>query len=171
MYRLIFLFISFLYGIEIDLSIAQNLSKTDVKNRLILAKYYFDKNITKSNQLLEEVLKIDKNKKTWEIEDIEWPKVTELLRLLTNFSVKRQNKKGITIFAQKPGEEIVGDISFENVVKIAKAKINEMNTNSLKSAVKSVLGTCLSVGITVDGKHPKEVTKEVNEGKYDSMIQ
>jgi large subunit ribosomal protein L11 len=117
------------------------------------------------------VLKIDKNKKTWEIEDIEWPKVTELLRLLTNFSVKRQNKKGITIFAQKPGEEIVGDISFENVVKIAKAKINEMNTNSLKSAVKSVLGTCLSVGITVDGKHPKEVTKEVNEGKYDSMIQ
>jgi len=64
MYRLIFLFISFLYGIEIDLSIAQNLSKTDVKNRLILAKYYFDKNITKSNQLLEEVLKIDKNNTT-----------------------------------------------------------------------------------------------------------
>jgi hypothetical protein len=31
--------------------------------------------------------------------------------------------------------------------------------------VKEVLGTCLAVGITVDGKSPKDVTQEVNSGK------
>jgi hypothetical protein len=31
----------------------------------------------------------------------------------------------------------------------------------LKGTVKEVLGTCLAVGITVDGKNPKEVTKDV----------
>ena len=62
MYRIIFIFLSFLYGIEIDTNIT--LSKDDTKNRLILAKYYFDKNITKSKNYLEEIVNIDKNNST-----------------------------------------------------------------------------------------------------------
>ncbi|MGB9674684.1 MAG: 50S ribosomal protein L11, partial [Nanopusillaceae archaeon] len=44
------------------------------------------------------------------------------------------------------------------------------NTNNLKSAVKMVLGTALSLGLTVDGKDPKIVIKEVDEGKYDHLL-
>jgi large subunit ribosomal protein L12e len=36
----------------------------------------------------------------------------------------------------------------------------------LKGTVKEVLGSCLAVGITVDGKSPKEVTKEVDNGQH-----
>ena len=64
MYRLIFLFISILYGLEIDTSIEKNLAKNDINNRLILSKYYIDKNITKAEVFAKEVLEIDKNNKT-----------------------------------------------------------------------------------------------------------
>jgi tetratricopeptide (TPR) repeat protein len=63
MYRLIFLFISFLYGIEIDTSIEKYLSKNDIKNRFKLADYYLDKNITKSKLFIREILQIDKKNK------------------------------------------------------------------------------------------------------------
>jgi large subunit ribosomal protein L11 len=40
----------------------------------------------------------------------------------------------------------------------------------VKRAVKEVLGTCVSMGVTVEGKDPKDVQKEVDEGKYDSTL-
>jgi len=69
-----------------------------------------------------------------------------------------------------PGSESVGDISMEQVVKIARVKMEDMRAKSLKSAVKQVLGTCLSMGVTVEGKNPKEVTREVDEGAYDELL-
>ena len=81
-----------------------------------------------------------------------------------------EKEVGIETAAHSPGKEFVGDISMEAVVKIAKTKLNNMNTTILKSAVKTVIGTLVSMGITVDGKNPKEVTKEVDEGKYDDLI-
>ena len=77
---------------------------------------------------------------------------------------------GLDTAAHSPGKEWVGDLPMEKVIKIAKMKMKDMNTVSLKSAVKMVLGTMISMGITVNGKNPKEVTKEVNEGKYDELI-
>ena len=42
--------------------------------------------------------------------------------------------------------------------------------NDLKAAVKSVIGSCRSMGILVEGKEAAEVMKELEEGKYDSLI-
>ncbi|MEM2091774.1 MAG: 50S ribosomal protein L11, partial [Candidatus Bathyarchaeia archaeon] len=41
---------------------------------------------------------------------------------------------------------------------------------SLKAAVKEIIGSCVSMGVTVDGKDPKAVLREIDEGKYDSII-
>ncbi len=69
------------------------------------------------------------------------------------------------------GTQNVGDISFESVVKIARIKLPDANTNSLKNMVKMVLGTAVSMGVTVDGKDPREVIREINEGKYDHLLE
>ena len=62
MYRLIFIFLYILsYGIEIDTSIEKHLAKNDIQNRLKLADYYIDKNVTKSKIFAIEVLKISPN--------------------------------------------------------------------------------------------------------------
>ena len=67
-------------------------------------------------------------------------------------------------------EDPVGNLTFDQVIKFAKLKIDNLGTRDLKGAVKQVLGTCLSSGITVEGKNPKEVAKEVDEGKWNNEI-
>lgn len=64
----------------------------------------------------------------------------------------------------------VGNISIEQVIKIAKIKYPNMLARDFKSAVKSIVGSCVSLGILVENKIGKEVESEINSGKYDSEI-
>ncbi len=66
-------------------------------------------------------------------------------------------------------EAPAGDISMDKIVKISKAKSNSLGTDA-KKVVKEVLGTCLSMGVTIDSKNAREVIREVDEGKHDSLI-
>lgn len=77
---------------------------------------------------------------------------------------------GIDKGSGTPGKEAKGNISFQTVVKIAKMKMNDTYAKSLKGVVKEVLGTCQSMGVTVDSKQPKEVIKEVEKGLYDNIL-
>ncbi len=70
----------------------------------------------------------------------------------------------------KAGSEFIGELDFDSIVKIAKIRRSKSLAKSLKSAVKEVLGTCISMGVKVDGKHPKEVVEEVNKGVYDDIV-
>lgn len=64
----------------------------------------------------------------------------------------------------------VGDLSLEKAVKIAKLKHASMLSKSLDSAVKEVLGTCVSMGVTVEGKDPRQIQKEIDEGKHSNLF-
>jgi len=68
------------------------------------------------------------------------------------------------------GREIVGNLSLEQVVRIALVKKRQLGTKTLKKAVKQVLGTCLSMGVNVEGKSPKVVQREIDEGVYDELL-
>src|SRR3989338_7468497 len=59
-----------------------------------------------------------------------------------------------------------GDIGFSKILQIAKAKEDVLMSHTMKGKVKQILGTCLSGGVTVDGKDPRAVQKEVDEGKH-----
>jgi len=56
------------------------------------------------------------------------------------------------------------------VVRIARIKRPQLLAKTLKAAVKEVLGTCVSMGVTVEGKDPREVQREVDEGVYDQLL-
>ena len=78
---------------------------------------------------------------------------------------------GIQKGSGAPSTETAGNLSFEQVVKIAKIKMPGLLARNLKAAVKEIVGTCLSMGVTVDQKNPKTVLKEIDEGKYDEFIE
>jgi len=42
--------------------------------------------------------------------------------------------------------------------------------SSIKSVAKEIIGTCLCLGIKIEGKTPKELTAEINEGKWDEKF-
>jgi len=64
----------------------------------------------------------------------------------------------------------VANISIEQIISIAKTKMPNLLDKTLKSAVKSVVGTCVSLGILVENKSPREIEMEIDEGKYDREI-
>jgi len=68
------------------------------------------------------------------------------------------------------GTKTVGNLTMEQAVKIAKMKKPTLLAKNLKAAIKEVLGTCLSMGVTVEGKDPREVQRELDEGKYDELL-
>ncbi|MEM3064760.1 MAG: 50S ribosomal protein L11 [Candidatus Nitrosotenuis sp.] len=68
------------------------------------------------------------------------------------------------------GSTWVGDIKVDSLVKVAKAKLESSYANSIKSVAKEVAGTCLSLGIKIEGKNPKEFTAEINAGKWDDKL-
>lgn len=51
--------------------------------------------------------------------------------------------------AQKPGKEVVGTLTKEQVAEIAKAKLPDLNTKSLDQAIKIVEGTAKSMGVKI----------------------
>ena len=70
----------------------------------------------------------------------------------------------------EPNVKVVGNLPFEAAVRIANMKLEGMLSYELKTAVKEVIGTCVSMGVTVDGKKAKDVFALINEGKYDSVL-
>ncbi|MFX1540451.1 MAG: 50S ribosomal protein L11 [Promethearchaeota archaeon] len=69
------------------------------------------------------------------------------------------------------GTEITGDITFDQVITIARAKEKDLLGGSITNQVKSVLGTCVSMGVTIDGKDARTVQQEIEQGLYAEKLQ
>ena len=77
---------------------------------------------------------------------------------------------GIEKGSGNPKAEKAGNLTVEQVVKIAKMKLPGSYALSDNSTAKEVLGSCISMGITVDGRDPREIQKEISEGKWDKLF-
>jgi len=78
---------------------------------------------------------------------------------------------GIEKGSGTPSTQKVGNLSFEQVIRIAQIKRPSLLARNFKAMVKEVLGSCLSMGMTVEQKDPREVQREIDEGKYDSILE
>lgn len=101
---------------------------------------------------------VDKDSKSFEIQ-VGMPQTSVLIK----------KELGVELGAKAKGE-IVGNLTMEQVVKIAKMKCEVSLAKGLKPTVNEILGTCVSMGVTCEGKSPKEIIKEVNEGKHDKLL-
>lgn len=71
----------------------------------------------------------------------------------------------------KPNAELVGDLTIDKLVSIAKSKIAGSYARSVRSAAKEVVGSCVSMGVKVEGKDAREFMKEIEAGKWDSKFE
>ncbi|MBI5458553.1 50S ribosomal protein L11 [Methanobacterium sp.] len=72
--------------------------------------------------------------------------------------------------SQDPGLDKVADLKIEQALKVARMKFDALLSADYKHATKEVVGTCVSMGITVEGKDPREVQKEISQGVYDEQL-
>jgi large subunit ribosomal protein L11 len=81
------------------------------------------------------------------------------------------DKAKLTEEDKTAGKLVLGDLKMDAAVKIAKTKMDGMLAKDLKNAVKQVVSTAGSMaGVLVEGKKAKEIVKEIEDGKWDSVL-
>jgi large subunit ribosomal protein L11 len=78
---------------------------------------------------------------------------------------------GIEKASGEQGKIKVANAAIEQIISVAKTKHPNMLATKFKSAVKSVVGSCVSAGILIENKPAKEIEKEIDDGKYDKEIE
>jgi large subunit ribosomal protein L12e len=58
-----------------------------------------------------------------------------------------------------------GNLTLEQVKKVAKVIDEKSMAKNFAGTVKQVLGTCLSLGCTVDKQNPRQVIAKINNGE------
>lgn len=70
----------------------------------------------------------------------------------------------------EPNTNIIGNLTIDQLKSVAKGKASDISALSMKSAAMIVSGTCVSMGVTVEGKTAKEFQQEVKDGVWDSQL-
>jgi len=104
-------------------------------------------------------LEVNLKDKSFEIQ-IFSPPVSELIK----------KEAGISKASGLQNKVKVGNLSIEQIISVAKAKMGNLLCKDLKSAVKTVVGSCVSLGVLVENMNAVDVEKLIDEGKFDKEI-
>jgi large subunit ribosomal protein L11 len=100
---------------------------------------------------------VDPKTKNFEIE-VGTPPATSLIL----------NELGAEKGSGAPSTHKIGNLTVDQAVKIAKMKYDNLLGRELKQKTKEIIGTCVSLGVRVEGKDPREIQKDIDEGDYDN---
>lgn len=65
----------------------------------------------------------------------------------------------------------IGDITMDQVVRIANIKRKNLLSKNLKNAAREIIGTAGSLGVTIEGLSSKDAQAAVLSGKYDEILE
>jgi large subunit ribosomal protein L11 len=77
---------------------------------------------------------------------------------------------GVEKGSEHVAEKKIGNLTLEQIQSVAKAKRDILLDKNFKTCVKTILGTALSVGLTVEGEDPRIIQKRIDNGEYDDRI-
>ncbi|MCP1714903.1 large subunit ribosomal protein L11 [Methanocalculus alkaliphilus] len=72
--------------------------------------------------------------------------------------------------SSSPNTQPVGNLPLEAIIRIARMKQESMLSYDLRNAVKEVIGTCRSVGVTVEGMKSKDAIAAIDAGQFDDQL-
>ena len=77
---------------------------------------------------------------------------------------------GVEKGSSECSEKKIGNLTLDQIISVVEAKKDTFLDKSFKNAVKTTLGTALSIGVTVEGEDPREIQKRIENGDYDDKI-
>jgi len=102
---------------------------------------------------------VDRDTKEFEIE-VGTPPASALIK----------KEAGIQKGSGSPLADKVADLKIEQIIKIAKMKEGNLLGKEPKQRIKEIIGTCVSMGVMVEGVPAKDAIQLVNDGKFDKEI-
>lgn len=117
------------------------------------------------------------NEETKDLNGMQVP-VKVIVKSRTEFEIEVGTPPTSALIIKEVGAEkgtgdktTIGDLTMEQVLKIANIKRKGLLSKSLKNAAREVIGTAGSVGATVDGMSSKDAQLAVASGKYDEILE
>ena len=80
------------------------------------------------------------------------------------------NELGLEKGSGAPSTHKIGNLSIDQAIKVAHMKHDNLLGKSLKEKTKEIIGTCVSLGVRVEGKNPGEIQKQIDEGVFDEKF-
>jgi large subunit ribosomal protein L11 len=77
---------------------------------------------------------------------------------------------GVTTASGARLKQRVGNFAIEQVIAISKAKHDSMLSKDFMSTLKSVIGTCQSLGVLIENKETKEIMQNIKIGMFAEEI-
>ncbi|PSP53391.1 50S ribosomal protein L11, partial [Halobacteriales archaeon QH_3_68_24] len=81
-----------------------------------------------------------------------------------------KDEAGFETGSGEPQETFVADLSVEQVKQTAEQKHPDLLSYDLENAAKEVVGTCTSLGVTIEGNDPREFKERIDDGEYDDVF-
>jgi len=81
-----------------------------------------------------------------------------------------KDEAGFDTGSGEPQEDFVADLSIEQVKTIAEQKSPDLLAYDTKNAAKEIVGTCASLGVTIEGDDAREFKEKVDAGEYDDTL-
>ncbi len=101
--------------------------------------------------------------------DTDTKRFTVKVGMLSTYALVTQ-ALGIQKGSQTPNTDYVGDLTFDQLLNIAQRKREGLLSASLKSAVREILESCQSMGVTIEGRPAGEMQTLVSSGEYDDRL-
>ena len=79
-------------------------------------------------------------------------------------------ESGIAKGSGTPKTAPAGNLTVDQLVKIATVKMSQSYGSSIKSVAKEIAGSCVSMGVMIEGKPAKEFLEEVKQNKWDDAL-
>ena len=81
-----------------------------------------------------------------------------------------KDEAGFETGSGRPQSDFVADLSIDEVAQIAEQKLPDLLAYDLKGAAKEVAGTCVTLGVTIEGDDAREFKAKVDAGEYDDVL-
>ena len=121
----------------------------------------------------------DINTKTADFKGMQVPVTVEVDADTKTYSITLGTPPASALIKQEAGVKTgqgdhtsgsVGNLSMEQVVKIARMKESSLLGATLKARAKEIVGTAMTLGVTIEGAPAREATKAIDAGAYDTQL-
>lgn len=81
-----------------------------------------------------------------------------------------KDELGFDTGSGRPQAEFVADMSAEQLKKVAEMKADDLLSYDTKNAAKEIAGSCVTLGVKIEGQDPREAARRIDEGEFDDVL-
>jgi len=81
-----------------------------------------------------------------------------------------KDEAGFDTGSGEPDQDFIADLSVDQIRQIAEQKHPDLLSYDLRNAAKEIVGTCTSLGVTIEGEDPRAFKEKIDAGEYDDVF-